>query len=360
MSLGMFVALVALACTQPAFSQSTREPGPQITGYDWQERWVTTLNTCTKNPLGQYETLINISNDGSTPFKIQSLSITGPDAAYFKFDNSDPATSITPLPGLEIRPGEANKRTQKVLFTPDAERSYYALMCLTTDSGTSVCNIIQGVGIESHIGLAGKDFGNVAFQGAESTRVSGNVELIIEPTRPTTITEIFISGPDAAEFRLDWARATAPYNYQPTPAAPWINIPLGTHIDIPVDFVPSIPGGKSAQLDVVGDFSECDISRVPLSGNAVTSLSVSSFAVDQLLLTTDRTGAFTFSLPHAAAITLDLHDASGNRVARLADGVMEGGVHRIASENRELASGVYLYRLTIDGTVRTGRVVVVR
>jgi hypothetical protein len=351
----MFVGLVALAGMQAASSQ----PGPQITGYDWREQWVTTLNTCTKNTIGQYEALTYISNDGSTSFRVQSLTLSGPDAAYFKFDHSDPATSITPIPGLEIKPGDANKRAQKVLFTPDAERSYYALMCITTDSGESVCNIIQGTGIESHISLAAEDFGSVEFKGAESTKVDGKVDLTIHPTRPTTITEIRITGPDAADFRFNWAAATAPYNYLPSPANPWASI-SSTSIEIPVDFMPGSTGSKTAQFEVIGDFSECDTSVALLTGNAVTSLTVEDGIHDLFTISTDRTGTFTISLPYATAVTLDLYDASGNRVAQVADGMMDTGIHRIAINNEAIASGVYLYRFSADGAIRTGRIVVVR
>jgi hypothetical protein len=358
-ALRLFAGLIALAGMQVASSQPALQPGPQITGYDWQEQWVTTLNTCTKNTLNQYEALSYISNTGSTSFKVQSLTISGPDANYFKLDNSDPITSVTS--GLEIRPGEANKRAQKILFTPDAERNYMALMGLITEAGDTVMSILQGAGIESHINLADSDFGGVMFMGPESTRVSGDVDLTIEPTRPTTITEIRITGPDAADFRFNWASAMAPYNALPsTNPAMWANIPVSTFINIPIDFMPTSPGSKTAMLEVIGDFSECDTSFALLTGNAITPLSVSDIGVDQVALTTDRNGTVTLSLAYAAEVTLDLHDASGNRIARLAEGTMEAGTHRISSDNIQLASGVYLYRLSVGGTVRTGRVVVVR
>jgi hypothetical protein len=341
------------------WTATATQPGPQITSYDWKEKWVTTLNSCTKNTLGQYEALIYVSNAGTSPYKVQSLEIVGTDNAYFKFDNSDSVTTVSPE--MQIKPGDANKRAQKVIFTPHAERNYLARIRLVIDNGDIVESLLQGTGIESHISLTGEDFGTVEFKGTESTKVDGKVDLTTKPTRPTTITDIRITGPDAADFRFDWANATGPYTALPTlNPGMWANIPINTSIHIPIDFTPTSPGSKTAMLEVIGDFSECDTSIIPLTGNAVTSLSVSGDAVDQVMLSADDVGTFTLSLPHAAAVTLDLHDASGNRVAQVANGMMEAGAHRITIENEAMASGVYLYRFSADGEIRTGRIVVVR
>jgi hypothetical protein len=252
------------------WTATVTQPGPQITGYDWHDQWVTTLNNCTKNTLGQYEALIYVSNNGSSPFKVQSLDITGADAAYFKFDKSDPTTTVQPIPGLEIKEGDANKRAQKVLFTPDAERNYLARVQLVTDKNDTVQALLQGTGIESHISIAGNNYGRVEFKGAGATTVTGKAVLSTKPTRVTTITDLRISGADAANFRFNWNAATAPYNYLPTVANPWRNIPINTDINIPIDFVPSAPGDKVALIEAFGDFAKCDISLDTLIGTTYT------------------------------------------------------------------------------------------
>ena len=57
-----------------------------------------------------------------------------------------------------------------------------------------------------------------------------------------------------------------------------------------------------------------------------------------------------FILPRRGEVNLEIYNLAGQRVARLADGVREAGVHTIrwdgADEHgRPLGSGVYLYRL---------------
>ncbi len=72
-------------------------------------------------------------------------------------------------------------------------------------------------------------------------------------------------------------------------------------------------------------------------------------------------GALTirFSLPSASTVTLDVVDATGRRVATLADGPHAAGAHAVAWPAR-VASGVYTLRLATPGAALSRRVAVVR
>jgi hypothetical protein len=54
-----------------------------------------------------------------------------------------------------------------------------------------------------------------------------------------------------------------------------------------------------------------------------------------------------FSTPERAATTLKIFDALGREVATLADGTFDAGEHRRTFDARDLAGGVYFYRLTV-------------
>jgi flagellar hook assembly protein FlgD len=61
----------------------------------------------------------------------------------------------------------------------------------------------------------------------------------------------------------------------------------------------------------------------------------------------------------------DVHDVAGRLVTRLVDGVEDAGTHRIEwngtdARGRPLASGVYLCRLTTDGTTITRKLVLLK
>ncbi len=64
----------------------------------------------------------------------------------------------------------------------------------------------------------------------------------------------------------------------------------------------------------------------------------------------------SFRLPYAAELRLELIDAvSGRRVATLAEGRHGAQIHNVEFRPRDLADGVYIYRLTVDGEYTAAR-----
>ncbi len=70
--------------------------------------------------------------------------------------------------------------------------------------------------------------------------------------------------------------------------------------------------------------------------------------------------AIRFTLPHSGNTTLRVFDVLGREVARLVDQVMPAGRHEVRFEAGDLASGVYVYRLDVDGLVATKELLLVR
>lgn len=64
------------------------------------------------------------------------------------------------------------------------------------------------------------------------------------------------------------------------------------------------------------------------------------------------------ALPRRAAVDIGVFDVQGREVARLVEGTLEPGRHRVAWETRGQASGVYFARLRTDGRSIVRRVVV--
>ncbi len=69
---------------------------------------------------------------------------------------------------------------------------------------------------------------------------------------------------------------------------------------------------------------------------------------------------FSFGLDVRDEVRLAVYDVLGREVAVLLDGPVEAGTHDIALDARGLASGTYIYRLTVGDVMRTGRVTLVR
>jgi len=68
---------------------------------------------------------------------------------------------------------------------------------------------------------------------------------------------------------------------------------------------------------------------------------------------------FSFALPHATPVKLDVYDLAGRKVATVVDGTLGAGVYHYPLQSR-LEPGVYLYRLTADEFAATKRMVVVK
>ena len=72
-----------------------------------------------------------------------------------------------------------------------------------------------------------------------------------------------------------------------------------------------------------------------------------------------------FDLARAATVSLGVYDVTGRRVADLVRGDLAAGPHTVAWQGRDAAgrvlpSGVYVYRLTADGEVRSGKMLLTK
>lgn len=61
----------------------------------------------------------------------------------------------------------------------------------------------------------------------------------------------------------------------------------------------------------------------------------------------------TYSIPENGVVTLRVYDRIGRMVAELENGMKESGTHSTLFDARELSSGIYFYRLEMNGQIRT-------
>ena len=91
----------------------------------------------------------------------------------------------------------------------------------------------------------------------------------------------------------------------------------------------------------------------------------STFALDPNYPNPFNSGTvMRFSLPIGGHVDLSLYNLAGQKVTTLVEGRLEAGVHSLRwdgrDKGRELASGVYLYRLQAGGQVETRRLLMLR
>ena len=72
------------------------------------------------------------------------------------------------------------------------------------------------------------------------------------------------------------------------------------------------------------------------------------------------TTAISFTLPHAADVTLKVYDVLGREVMTLVNGFLSPGTHDVSLDARLLRSGLYIYRLQAGNAANARRMTVVR
>jgi len=65
-------------------------------------------------------------------------------------------------------------------------------------------------------------------------------------------------------------------------------------------------------------------------------------------------------LPEASQVTLTVYDVQGQVVAQLVNGWRNAGSHSAAFDGTNLASGIYVYRLTAGSFNATGKMVLMK
>lgn len=68
----------------------------------------------------------------------------------------------------------------------------------------------------------------------------------------------------------------------------------------------------------------------------------------------------SFNLKEAGAVTVDVYDITGAKVATLVDGNLTAGQHQVSWDAADVASGVYYYKLSTNGVSETRQAVLIK
>jgi len=106
-----------------------------------------------------------------------------------------------------------------------------------------------------------------------------------------------------------------------------------------------------------------DVTKACESGpvfKQITGLVPSRLALTNYPNPFNPTTGISFSLPAAADVRLDIFNIMGQRIATLVDGTLNAGVHTFAWDGANLASGVYMYRLTAGDLIETRKMMLLK
>jgi hypothetical protein len=223
------------------------------------ERWLSSENPCTKNDTAEYQWTIQVSNNGDSDFRVDSLRIVGDDADFFRYGSN---TQVKP--GLVVRPDQ--NYDVDVFFKPMEERPYNVVIRLYyTVSSTGVTDSVEadlrGVGIESYATITDQSYARTRFTAPGASTETKVVTIESIGTRPVTITGVNIKGADAADF-------TNLTFLAPNTGGPTFTLDPGETQDVEITFDPQDidPLVKNATVDLEGDFAYAECSVTDSSG----------------------------------------------------------------------------------------------
>jgi len=120
--------------------------------------------------------------------------------------------------------------------------------------------------------------------------------------------------------------------------------------DFIAGFIPTVPDNMPNPFDEICTGNEGD-ARVAPTGFALLGASPNPF---------NPTTVLSYQLHDASLVNLSVYDVSGRLVAELVNGWRDVGVHEAAFNASNLASGIYLYRLTAGDITATGKMVLMK
>lgn len=68
----------------------------------------------------------------------------------------------------------------------------------------------------------------------------------------------------------------------------------------------------------------------------------------------------SFSLPTASSVTLGVFNTLGQKVATVADGFYDAGIHAVEWDGSNASSGVYFYRIETNAFIETKKMVLMK
>ncbi len=278
---------------------------------------------------------------------VNKIEITGPDAGEFTMSTAKPwpAVPFAVMPGAAMefwmmhtpapasQPGPRTAMLELTLSTGDVIR-----MPLTGEAGTRTLAV-------SPASL----FDNVTIPVGKVARQT--VMITNNGTIPLKLGTTTISGPTSTDYTLG--------------RVPRTTLAPGQTEYLEVTYRPLNKGTSSATMTIASNATN-GAQTVTLGGTAtklepVTGESSGTSGVEAIEFSygmklwqnvpnpgRDRV-EIAYELREAGEAVLALYDANGKQISVLRSGISEAGTHRVAVDVSGLASGVYHYRLTLNG-----------
>lgn len=138
------------------------------------------------------------------------------------------------------------------------------------------------------------------------------------------------------------------------------NLAPGSSIDIPVTYRPRNVAEHSGELTIIHNSRGIQNPiRIPLDGEALEENRI--FVLDQNYPNPfNAQTRIEYALTGSSNVVLEVYNTSGRLVATLQDGEQSEGRYEYDFNAGQFASGVYLYRIIVDGRAETKKLLLVK
>jgi len=137
-------------------------------------------------------------------------------------------------------------------------------------------------------------------------------------------------------------------------------IPPGGSVDIPIRYNPTNINRHDIELLLFHNSAdEPNPIRIQLIAEALEENRI--FAIDQNFPNPfNQSTQIEYALTGTSTVRLDVYNSSGQHISTLVDGQQEEGRYNIEFNAGGLASGMYIYRIIVDGRIGTRKLLLVR
>ena len=193
--------------------------------------------------------------------------------------------------------------------------------------------------------------------GEVSTDSSGIVEVPIRNTGNNILNvEVYLSGPDSGLLAIADGLST-------------FSLEAGSSQTVAITFHAEKPDRYEAELHVVHDApnrSDTLIISLVWEGKSATDATSEPDLPSELALHQNYPNPFNpstviaYQIPEETHVRLNVYDVAGRRVSALVDEMQPPGEYRVNWDATEMASGIYIYRLSASGHTLTRRMTLIR
>ncbi len=193
--------------------------------------------------------------------------------------------------------------------------------------------------------------------GEVSTDSSGIVEVPIRNTGNNILNvEVYLSGPDSGLLAIADGLST-------------FSLEAGSSQTVAITFHAEKPDRYEAELHVVHDApnrSDTLIISLVWEGKSATDATSEPDLHGELVLHQNYPNPFNpstviaYQIPEETHVRLNVYDVAGRRVSALVDEMQPPGEYRVNWDATEMASGIYIYRLSASGHTLTRRMTLIR